>query len=377
LLGLLAIIAAQGLVVAIEPVSGAAEPSAPVVPGLADSPQPSADGVVPAPDTSPASLTVATRLEGQRRALGLTLGLSHVVAAGRLAGNDALADKTGYVGQQWAISPYLGFELADHWLRLSARFSLDVGYTAPDTPTGRRVSPRDTRLSLSDAELLQEPLTGINLGASLRAILPTSYESIRVRKQWGGLGVGLTASRALGPVDLSWSTGFTKYFNGSAVRTSYTSIVSDANQSLASSRGDGLYTLPAGFGNPSFAFSNALEVDLNLGDVVSIGYSVALINAFAYQVAAADAQTSVNADGDRQQTDQLSATLAITYRAGEHLRGILDLPFRLDVSAGLSTLTPALSADNRRIRWPVFYQAFGSQAAGDYGTFFLDLSGTY
>lgn len=318
--------------------------------------------------------------EATRQPFGLAVTFGNIVGTGSFARNEALRRKTGYIGQTWDIAPYLGFSAFGHWLKLSASLLLDIGYTRPDTTSGRRVDPHDARLSLSDSALYSERLSGITFSGFLRGYLPTSYESLQVRRQWGGLGVGLGASRTIGAFDLRYTASFAKYFNSSPVATQRVSAVSETNAAYVSSRHGDTLGIPAGYGNPSFAVSNEIEIACTVSRLLAVSYAVALVNSFNYKVAPTDEYTSAYSDGGRGRRDQLAPTLAVTYGVGGAFRDSLPspLPFRLELAAGIAAIHPARTKNNETIMWPIFVQSFGSnRAAAGYGRVFIELSGTY
>ncbi|MDP1829357.1 MAG: hypothetical protein Q8L48_39190 [Archangium sp.] len=108
-------------------------------------------------------------------------------AAGSVVGPWAWTELGGFLGAGTFVEPRLyglagfwtdlsagwGFEAGRVHLRPSARFSLGVEATLPDSVTGNRVSFTPLALSLAAANLIDEPRTGLRLTPAIGLTIPT------------------------------------------------------------------------------------------------------------------------------------------------------------------------------------------------------------
>lgn len=233
-----------------------------------------------------------------------------------------------------------------------------------------------------DYGLYTEKLTGLQFYGGTRIYFPTSYESIKVKNQWSGLTLIGGLRRSVGPFYFKYGATFTKYFNKSKARTTYSTVVrsSDVGVHPSTSIGDP-YLLDSGFANTSFAITNTFVATYNITNNLNVSYSLLIWNTFAYKLKNAqviDEFTSPNADAGRGRSDFLAPTLDLSYVLDDAISDWVSLPFSLVVSTGLTALHPAKTDNNKHIRWPVFWNSFGdSQAANNYGSFYLDLVGVY
>lgn len=371
------------------PVVRAQEGTTPAAPAEAEAATIATEVVTAAPAEAPAAavdagngVTVVAADEAKagededKTGFGLSFSLGHAIGTGTFVSNGELRERSNFVGQSWEISPSYKFNFMGQKLSASARFGLAVELTTPDSNPARRFDPSDIGLSLSAGKLWEEPVTGVAFGAKLSSSIPASYSSLYVRKQWTTLGASGNASRSFGPVDLRYSLGITKYFNSSAVPEKTVDVARESD--ILSRNDDGSFTVGAGFGNTSFALSNSMNVGYNATEQLSFGYSVGIRNSFKYDVAADDELTADFADAGRGRVDQLNSGIDVSYALSPDLEGVVDLPFDLSLSAGISTSHPAVKADNSGIMWPVFVNSFGAnRAANNYGIITFDVTGSF
>ncbi len=339
---------------------------------------PVTDGAGAAAASGTGVATVAEELAEVKSGFSATVVLDHSLGTGTFLANDALRSSDSYVAQSWDIRPSYAFTEWGHKLKATARFVFELEYTTPNETEGRRFKPADTRLYLSDAEVYKEPLSGVVFNAGVNWSLPTSWESINVRKQWSAFTGNVGAKRSIGPVDLSYSFGVTKYLNSSKVKVARGQVAREGEAEILSSVSDPIQ-IQAGAANNNWLLNNSFDVSYNVTETLAVTYSLAILNYFKYTIAAdRDQYTSINADPGVGRADMLWPTLDATYALSSALGDKLDLPVKLYLSAGITALHPAQSDNNETIIWPVFVQALASNRAADnYGSFYFDITGTY
>jgi hypothetical protein len=328
----------------------------------------------PAPVDGSATATVEVKAaEEDKSPFSAVVTLDHSIGTGTFVRNSGERDRARSVTESWDVRASYKFPFMDHKLSLGGRFMFDLSLTPPDTNPPRRFVPTDASVSVSDKNLYQHEASGVDVDGVVRLFLPTSWESIAVRRQWTALQVGAGFSRSFGAFDLKWSPGATKYINTSPVAMKYYDASREAVSHLANPA-----TLGAGFGNPNFQITNSFDVGYNYGELWKFSYSLAIMNAFLYDVGHDDQYKGVNADSGAGRKDRLWPTLDATYALSDALGDKLQLPVKLELSAGITALTPAQTANNKNLMWPVFYQAFATNRAADnYGSIYFDISGTY
>jgi hypothetical protein len=332
-----------------------------------------------APNTAAPAVAVSEAVaDTQAFTVRLVTGLS--VGTGGFMENETLAETSNYVAQGWDLRPGYKFEAFGHKLKVSGRLLLDTEYTTPNNSTGRAWTPSDASVSLADAEIYKEAITDIKLSGSVGWLIPLSYESLNVTKRWGGLSMGLTLDRSIGPVDISYSLGFRKFFNSSYVAVRSADPASASSKNPIRSQGETDVQTEEGATNTSFDLRNTIEVAYNVTEQLSVAYSLMFWNSWKYNVyPEADQYTNQNADVGRERgKDQLWPTLEVGYDATSLLKTVVDVPVEIALAAGITALHPAQYDGNRKIMWPTFYHSMANnQAANNYGTVYFQIDGTY
>ncbi|MBI5507110.1 MAG: hypothetical protein HY903_00025 [Deltaproteobacteria bacterium] len=317
------------------------------------------------------------------RPYGALVILDHSIGTGTFMNDGTLRSSRAYVAQSWDIRPHYVFDFKGIKLKANGRFLFEYEYTTPDTSPARRFKPLDTTLQVGAPEIYKEPLSEVSFNVALRLLLPTSYESIKVRKQWSALGFTAGAQRFFGPLHVSYSFAMTKYINSQRYASSYRSVCrsSDPCDSVPTGIQDSPAQVAAGFANNSFLISNQFGVDYSITEELSVSYGLLIRNFFRYtadNVNVIDNYTSPNADDGRGRVDQLWPSLSVDYVVDGLVKKVADLPVSLTASLGITSLSPAQTSDNKGIYWPFFYQAFAQdKAANNYGSVFFDITGTY
>ena len=313
---------------------------------------------------------------------GAMVVLDHSFGTGNFVKDANVRRQSDYIAQSWDIRPSYSFPLFGHKLKVMARFLFEIEYTKPDTNPSRRFKPIDSSIYLSDSEIYKEPFTEIAFNAGTRIFFPTSYESINVTKRWTAMTVYGGASRSIGPVDLSYGLSVSKYFNGSKIAVGRNTVArsSDATYGNVTGTGDP-HQIAAGYANTSFAIVNSVSVGYNFTENLALGYSLLFWNTFRYNIAddlGCSTEDNPYLDCERGRSDNLWPSLEVSYKLDDLLKEVYPLPFGLTAAGGITALHPALTADNKNIIWPVFWQAFASnRAANNYGSIYFDLVGTY
>jgi hypothetical protein len=304
-----------------------------------------------------------------------TVGVSTIIGSSTFVKNSFVRDD--YVAQEFNFGAGYSFDWVGHKLNAGISWGTSVEYTTVNSNPARRWNPSDTSLSLSDGAVYTEPWTDISVTASLGATLPTSYNSINISKRWLGASASAGLTRTFGPVNVRYSLGFAKNFNGTKVPVRRESVVRSGDP-IADASNSGFTELEGGFGLTNFSMSHNLAATYKIREVWSVGYSLGLFNSWKYRAGNVDEFTSVNADGDTRGTDTLGSSISLGYDFGTDMGDVMHLPFGLSMVAKIATAHPAKTADNKDILWPVFFNTWGSnRAANNYGTVSLGLVGSY
>ena len=246
-------------------------------------------------------------------------------------------------------------------LSLNARLYAETEFTQPDNPEGRHFYPYDPWVWLSAQNLHTFERAKLRLGGILRTILPLSYES-RYQHLLFGLGAGFNLNRPFNlghasdvsrqwTLTLTYASIFYKYFHSSDFRGTGPADTSGCRAPDSAALGGatasgGEPSVSAsdrcgGPVNPDFSFQNGFVVALARGKW-SFATTFLIINTFDYAVAT-DVYTSVNAIY-RGRNDTTWGIVALAYQ----------LRPRIAVSAGISSLQPALDARQQNLRFPFF-----------------------
>jgi hypothetical protein len=267
-------------------------------------------------------------------------------------------------------------------LSLNARAYLEVEYTQPDNPNGRRYYPLDTWIYLAAKNLYTEPRSKVRFAGTVRAVVPTSYESMYAHLITG-IGAGGTAGRAFafGPPDAAgkrWGlalvlgTVFTKYLRTSALRgngpaaSTGCQTPSGAPPAAAHTLGTGLPSASdsdrcGGPLNTSYSFMTSAGATLTRKRW-SLAATLIVINEFKYAL----------------DDPALSSMYASITGRADWTWGILSLGYSLSeryaLSAGLSSYQPALNAQATNVRVPFF--DFNGGDYNNYTQVFVGVNGT-
>lgn len=271
------------------------------------------------------------------------------------------------------VAPAYLFSLFGRRLAASAALRLGFEYTLPDVETGRRVSFGDLRLGLSAPAILRDrAVTGIALSPGLNLTVPTSPES------WNAslitnLGLSLTASRSVGPVDLRLTLGGSRGIFASPQTGMRATAARDASGNLlAVCRAD--ETL-CGFSswNTEWTFSVGAQVGWRATGRLLLYAGYTFIKSWRHGATPAGDELTpkaVDSSGNPVaciglcQADRTLAFVGASYQLNEH--------FSLDL--GLSTTQTPLTDDGQRVRFP--WLSVGAWASNR-STLLLSLNGAY
>jgi hypothetical protein len=265
-------------------------------------------------------------------------------------------------------------------LSLNARIYAELEMTAPDNSEGRHLYPYDPWLWLAAQNLHTFERAKLRLGGLLRSILPLSYES-RYQHLLFGVGAGFNLSR---PFELGhaadkshqWTLSLTYSFIGYKFFHSSNFPGTGPNDTGGCRAAGG--GAPAGASvsggepaaapfdhcsavNPDFTFQNAFIAALARGKL-SLTTTLIIINVFDYTIPA-DGYTSALASVSGR-NDMTWGIVAVGYQ----------LRPRIGLSAGISSLQPALDARQQSPRFPFF--DFSGANADNYTQFFASVNGT-
>lgn len=281
-----------------------------------------------------------------------------------------------FVADEFADSPYLDTSLSfSVRYKLAPKHSLNAGWgltyelSTPDNAEGRRFTPNNTTLgySYSYGPLLAK----INLSASARVALPTSYES-----QYNGtifnLTVGPNLSRSFlkDKLTLALTSRFTKYVPNSPNRglrngdpntgTGKTQTGETPNYASAYCR-EGANFCSGGSLNANYSFYNSLSLSYSFTEKLSASLSAGVTNVFKYSVPEVNSDPNLPLTG---RSDTTEGGLSVGYQ----------LTPRYSLSGGFSSSMPALTDDQTSIRFPIY--DFTSPA-NNYTSWFASLDAVY
>jgi hypothetical protein len=292
-----------------------------------------------APAVALAQGAVAATTASEEERLHASVSLSNTVGIATFVADDH-ADNP-YFAQSLSIGP--SYQLADKQT-LGLGWSLGYEYTSPDNETGRRYSPSDIGASLSHSELWSNQPTGLKLSGSLRAIVPTSFES-RASNTITNVTASPSLSKSFGErLSLSYTFGFTKYFPTTEYRGTTGSKFDDDGVALCLDSKDRAGSGCMGGLNNNFSISNSLGLSYKFTDKLSGSLGIGLSRAWKLapngEVGDSGEPSFTRQGGLYQTTGSLSASYAVneTY----------------SVSGGIFTGQPALDSRQSRPRFPLF-----------------------
>jgi len=275
-----------------------------------------------------------------------------------------------FVDYEYARTPYYGWLLSlrpryyiTNQLSAELRFDITQELTTSygtSTTYKRQVMPQDLLLTLRYQDVYKIPVVGIGISPFLRIGAPTSYES-RYRNLYLSTALGFDLTKMLGPVYLDYTFRVNKNWNRTTVAT-VTGPVAVARFRGAEDLGNG--EVATGDNNVEWSIFNSLMATFILNDQWSISLQLAIANAWTYKSYPDDALKADYAKAGRGQRDKTYGTLDVSYQPFEHF----------GFSAGISSMQPAKTDDNKSFRFPFF--DFRSEA-NNYTQFYLDVFATY
>jgi hypothetical protein len=308
---------------------------------------------------------------------GLLLTMSTFAGSGEFQ-SGAAHGYSKYVAQIYDFRPTYGFNLRTHRIRVQGRFAFEQDWTPPPgfTNPARRWRPYDTSVTVADDTLYHWNLTGILLNTALRVTLPTSYESINVRKQYLALGLTFGARRLVGPVQLAFTSTTTKYFNGSPVAVgTRLARTEDGVENVAR---DMPQDINAGYANNNWLFANTLSATFLASDNFAVSAAFGVLAFIKYSVhGSRDQYTSPYADPGYGTAQRFTSNIEVNYDLTYITKGKLGLPFRLTTALGVQATTPVQTTDNRGWIAPLILNAFTNRAADNYGSIYLDVTAIF
>jgi LysM repeat protein len=328
----------------------------------------------------------ASEEEADAKPYSIAVSLSHAVASGTFIDtssyttlDEEFTSQYDYIGQSYALVPSYRFEAFGRKLSASAILAMDYELTTPNSNPARRFNPADVQLKLSDGSLYKDEWSGVNVSASLRAYLPTSYGAWSIFQRYMALRGGLGLSKSVGDLSLSYGFSYRKNFNASETRKKVTEVSRVNDPGFALRNGNDPFLIDSGYSNTSFTLYNSFSLGYSVLETLSLSYAFSFINSFKYHlVDVVDEYTSPYADAGRGRSDLLSYSLGVSYALSSGLKDVIELPFSLSLAAGVAATHGAQTADNQSFIWPTFYHAFGeNRAANNYGSFYLEVSGSY
>ena len=232
-----------------------------------------------------------------------------------------------------SLTPRLSYKLANTvslsgalgvtWYALE---SAGVGYEP------NRVLLGSASATLSDGSIWADKENGLNLSGSFTLGAPTSLSDQLTNKIFT-----MTPSAALswkvGDFSLTGSTSFSKVFNRTNQATLDCSSFGDPQEcrqgrllsdSLTSESVDGEVVL-TGTGLTSFAVVYGLSAGYAAMDGLNIGLGLSMSHAFGVLSLPEDEQASINAKTGRSQSDALTSSVSVSYRALKQLSVALSL----------------------------------------------------
>jgi len=287
------------------------------------------------PDGTPAATTTTTVTTGQ---------LTPQTEAPKPWGGSATLDTS--VGLGTFVSGVQNSSLVTTSLSASGFYSLaqDLRLTLGLSMTWYQVLNFDTTLDdntvllsdisvgISHSKIFHDADSGFNLGGAIRVGLPTSLAS-QFQNRIFSLSFGLNAALPIGPVTFSYGFTFGKYFNRTAVSTIDCSDFDDETECIegrgnnpnfgfeSERRGPEVYL--RGSGANSYYFSNALDINWDIVEGLSLSLGIAISNAFAVRSFPEDELTGAHAVEGRRQSDRLTSSLALGYQFTKNISAAL------------------------------------------------------
>lgn len=335
---------------------------------------PAANAAVPPakPPVNPLSQAIRARTPEEQAAQSgfqLALGVDHSLGLG------TFVDPSRYalVVANLTVAPTYLFSLGDQRLAVSAALRAGLEYTLPDAETGRRVTVGDLRLGLSAPALVRDrAVTGLSLTPAASLTFPTSPESWNARLVTA-LGLSLTVSRSVGPLDLRLAVGGTRGFFASPQTGMRATDARDANGNLlAVCRPDEAL---CGFSswNTEWSLSLGGQVAWRATGSLLVYAGYTFVKAWKHPATltpdeltpkALDTAGNPVACVGLCQADRTQAFLGASYQ--------LDAHYALDL--GLSTAQAPLTDDGKQVRFP--WLSIGAWASNR-STISLSLSAAY
>jgi hypothetical protein len=279
--------------------------------------------------------------------------------------------KNHYTAQayEFAISYKLPLDFV-----IGASWGFDVEYTLPDNSSGRRFFARDVGLSLvwknthkPISKLFDFELsTGLYLPSSLAAQVATRILHFEH---------GLSVTRAIGPISISYRFGVNWYLHRYTtpifVQPDHALPSIFLRQSMSDSSGLGLseYPIPEAR-NTAWQVSNTFALAAKLPLKLEIGISFAIINAFRYALPD-DQYTAVfitsSGPMKAKAVGRNDLTVGNIYLSWTPLK-------YLSLAIGVYSSQPPINADNSGLKFPFFNFATPND---NYTSFYLKISGSY
>lgn len=181
----------------------------------------------------------------------------------------------------------------------------------------------DLSVGVSHSSIYRNAASGLNISGAFRVLLPTSPAS-QFQNRWFTLTPGVTASLPIGPLNLSWSFGFGKFFGATSTATvdcsdfddpeeCYHGRAGNAALGFETERRGGEVFVP-GTGMNSFFFSNNLSVSANPLERLTVALNLGVFNYFGLRSLPVDELSSPNAQGGRAHRDRLISSLSASYQ---------------------------------------------------------------
>jgi hypothetical protein len=290
---------------------------------------------------------------------------------------------TGYYDRYVSLAVYFrpSYDLGTRYkLSLNARIFMEEELTSPADANARRYYFYDPWVNLVARNLHTFDRSKIRIGGLVRTIWPVSPES-RYKNLLIGAGAGLNANRDFefgdtGDEKRKWKLSLTyglifyKYFNSSDFRgsgpgdTSGCRAPTSASGVTGSSGEPGASTADrcGGPANDNFAILNMALASVSRGPW-SVSATLLVTNTFKYAFP----------------SDVFTADQAAVLGRSDNTWGILSVNYELQkhlgVSAGLSSMQPALDSRYRYPRFP-FFDFSGGLNANNFTQLFLSINGS-
>jgi len=213
---------------------------------------------------------------------------------------------------------------------------LECEYTQPASPTGRRCDPSDIRLSYHHTKLYQDPWLGGRFSGYAGIFLPTSFASINNNTIFNLRVSGAYMLRLLrNKLELSYSFGLQKYLPTSRRRSG---VVSQAD---VSSSDGAMGSTGSGTGNnDNWLFVNGVHVGYAFTKRLSVSVDMLVYNYLRYEVEG----LAKNPNAPVGKADWTWGVVEASYQPHKNIV----------VALGISSLQPALTADNKGLRFPFY-----------------------